>query len=84
MGQAISYAYPLWPKMKACLKDGNIKIDNNLAENTIRPLTLSALCWHYRVKYCKSIYKNFFHYIKLCIFLWDLKWNHKQYAGIII
>ena len=28
-------------RMKACLKDGNIKIDNNLAENAIRPLTLS-------------------------------------------
>ena len=41
MGQAISYAYPLWPRMKAFLKDGNIKIDNNLAENAIRPLTLS-------------------------------------------
>ncbi len=41
MGQAISYAYPLWSRMKACLKDGNIKIDNNLAENAIRPLTLS-------------------------------------------
>ena len=27
--------------MKACRKDGNIKIDNNLAENAIRPLTLS-------------------------------------------
>lgn len=40
MGQAISYAYPLCPRMKACLKDGNIKIDNNLAENAIRPLTL--------------------------------------------
>ena len=42
------------------------------------------LCWHNRIKYCKSIYKKFFHYIKLRIFLWDLKWNHKQYAGIII
>jgi hypothetical protein len=41
MGQAISYAYPLWSRMKACLKDGNIKINNNLAENAIRPLTLS-------------------------------------------
>ena len=27
--------------MKACRKDGNIKIDNNLAENAIHPLTLS-------------------------------------------
>lgn len=41
MGQAISYVYPLWPRMSTCLNDGNIKIDNNLAENAIRPLTLS-------------------------------------------
>lgn len=41
MGQAISYAYPLWYRIKTCLKDGNIKIDNNLAENAIRPLRLS-------------------------------------------
>lgn len=27
--------------MKTCLNGGNIKIDNNLAENAIRPLTLS-------------------------------------------
>jgi len=27
--------------MKTYLKDGHIKIDNNLAENAIRPLTLS-------------------------------------------
>ena len=27
--------------MKNYLKDGNLKIDNNLAENAIRPLTLS-------------------------------------------
>ena len=41
MGQAISYVYPLWSRIKTCLKDSNIKIDNNLAENAIRPLTLS-------------------------------------------
>ena len=41
LGQAISYAYPLWPRMKTYLNDGCIKIDNNLAENAIRPLTLS-------------------------------------------
>ena len=41
MGQAIPYAYPLWSRIKASLKDGNIKIDNNLAENAIRPLRLS-------------------------------------------
>lgn len=40
-GQAIAYAYPLWPRMKRYLQDGRIKIDNNLAENAIRPLTIS-------------------------------------------
>lgn len=40
-GQAIAYAYPLWSRMKRYLQDGRIKIDNNLAENAIRPLTIS-------------------------------------------
>lgn len=39
MGQAI--AYTLWPRMKNYLKDGRLKIDNNLAENAIRPIALS-------------------------------------------
>ena len=41
MGQAIAYAYPLWPRMKRLLEDGRIRIDNNLDENAIRPLTSS-------------------------------------------
>ena len=41
MGQAIAYAYPLWPRMKRYLLDGRIKIDNNLGENAIRPFTVS-------------------------------------------
>ena len=41
MGQAIAYAYSLWPRMNNYLKDGRIKIDNNLAENVLRPLVLS-------------------------------------------
>lgn len=41
MGQAIAYAYSLWPRMNNYLKDGRIKIDNNLAENALRPLVLS-------------------------------------------
>ncbi len=41
MEQAITYTYPLWPRMKNYLKEGNLKIDNNLAENALRPLTLS-------------------------------------------
>lgn len=41
MGQAIAYAYTLWPRMRNYLKDGKLKIDNNLAENAIRPIALS-------------------------------------------
>jgi hypothetical protein len=40
MGEAIGYAYPLWYRMKVYLKDGRVKIDNNQAENAIRPIAL--------------------------------------------
>lgn len=41
IGKAIGYAYSSWCRMKNYLKDGRIKIDNNLIENAIRPLALS-------------------------------------------
>ena len=41
MGQAIAYAYTLWPRMRNHLKDGRLKIDNNMDENAIRPIALS-------------------------------------------
>lgn len=41
MGEAISYSYSLWSRMKNYLKDGRLKIDNNLAENVIRPIAIS-------------------------------------------
>jgi len=40
-GQAIAYAYAIWPRMKNYLKDGRLMINNNLAENAIRPMALS-------------------------------------------
>lgn len=40
MGKAIAYAYSLWPRMKPYLKDGRIAIDNNGAENSIRPIAI--------------------------------------------
>jgi len=39
-GKAIAYGYSMWPRMKNYLKEGRIKIDNNLAENTIRPIAI--------------------------------------------
>ena len=41
MGQAIAYSYSIWPRMKHYLKEGRLIIDNNLAENAIRPIALS-------------------------------------------
>ena len=39
-GKAITYAYNRWDNMMNYLKDGRILLDNNLAENEIRPITL--------------------------------------------
>ena len=40
IGKAVTYAYTCWGNMMRYLEDGRIRIDNNLAENAIRPITL--------------------------------------------
>lgn len=40
MGKAVTYAYTRWDNMMHYLDEGWICIDNNLAENAIRPITL--------------------------------------------
>jgi transposase len=40
MGMAIQYALNLWPRLCAYAKDGRYMIDNNLVENTIRPMAI--------------------------------------------
>ena len=40
MGKAVTYAYTRWDNMMQYLEDGSLLIDNNLAENAIRPITL--------------------------------------------
>ena len=40
LGKAAGYAYVRWDNMMRYLEDGKIRIDNNLAENEIRPITL--------------------------------------------
>lgn len=40
LGQAVGYAYTRWSNMEHVLEDGRLKLDNNLAENEIRPITL--------------------------------------------
>ena len=40
MGKAFTYAYTRWDNMMHYLDDGRLLLDNNLAENEIRPITL--------------------------------------------
>lgn len=40
IGKAMAYAYARWDALSAYLYDGNLKIDNNLVENAIRPVAL--------------------------------------------
>jgi hypothetical protein len=40
LGQAIAYTLGLWPQLTTFLEDGHIPLDNNLAENAIRPFVV--------------------------------------------
>lgn len=40
IGKAVTYAYTRWENMEHVLDDGRLLLDNNLAENEIRPITL--------------------------------------------
>lgn len=42
IGKAVTYAYTRWDNMMHVLDDGRLKLDNNLAENEIRPITLGS------------------------------------------
>ena len=40
MGKALSYVLGLWDRLRRYVDDGHWEIDNNLVENSIRPLAL--------------------------------------------
>lgn len=40
IGKAIAYTLNLWENLKRYVNDGRVEIDNNMVENTIRPLAL--------------------------------------------
>lgn len=40
IGLAVGYVTPLWESLQNYLQDGNLHIDNNLIENSIRPVAL--------------------------------------------
>jgi len=45
MGKALVYGIGNWERLGAYLADGRIEIDNNLAENAIRPIKLGHKNW---------------------------------------
>ena len=44
IGKAIRYTYEIYPRLTRYHLDGRYRIDNNLGENSIRPLALGRLC----------------------------------------
>lgn len=40
IGQAINYTKKLWPRLSRFVQNGLVEIDNNLIENSIRPVAL--------------------------------------------
>jgi len=45
LGKAIYYTLGLWPQLTVYLEDGHIPIDNNAAENAIRPFVIGRKNW---------------------------------------
>ena len=45
MRQAINYSLRLWKELNVYCEDGRLPIDNNLAENAIRPIALGRKNW---------------------------------------
>jgi transposase len=45
LGQAVGYTLNLWPKLRRCFDYGEVELSNNLAENSIRPVTLGRKNW---------------------------------------
>ena len=45
LGEALVYLYNQWPQLIAYLDDGNRPIDNNRAENAIRPFVIGRKNW---------------------------------------
>jgi transposase len=45
LGTAISYALGVWPQLTTFLADGHLPIDNNPAENAIRPFVIGRKNW---------------------------------------
>jgi transposase len=45
LGKAISYTLKQWHRLDKYLEDGRLRMDNNLAENAIRPFVVGRKNW---------------------------------------
>lgn len=45
LGKAINYTLPLWQRLEVYLDDAMVPIDNNIAENAIRPFAIGRKNW---------------------------------------
>lgn len=45
LGKAIAYSLNQWPRLEVYLENGNLRPDNNLAENAIRPFAVGRRNW---------------------------------------
>ena len=45
LGRAVSYTLNMWPKLRRCFDYGEVELSNNLAENSMRPVTLGRKNW---------------------------------------
>jgi len=45
LGKAILYALNLWPKLTVYLENASLRLDNNIAENAIRPFAIGRKNW---------------------------------------
>lgn len=72
MGKAIAYAYSLYPRLSRYVMDGRYQIDNNMAENAVRPLALGRknylFCRTHEAAYHTSIIYSLLGICKL----WDI------------
>src|SRR5450432_147483 len=45
LGKAITYTLNQWPKLRRCLDHAEVELSNNVAENSMRPVTLGRKNW---------------------------------------
>lgn len=45
LGKAVAYTLNQWTKLKRCFEYGQVELSNNLAENSMRPVTLGRKNW---------------------------------------